>query len=192
MAEGVNSTSWYKAGQTADSVLGEVSSSMEECRAETVALYCKSFCTALPCEHSILNNRCLPVVASEPRILEIFKVRSCAKIPAFVLNNRSGHSTPTRRTLKTYSTSPSCSWPVPVSRRSSTTIPSRRSTVRRTCRLGQSYLNHLCDSATQTHESIRLGITQHLIKAGIARLEEVRGADGSLEDVYVRVRAYHP
>ncbi|KAF9028032.1 aflatoxin-detoxifizyme [Hymenopellis radicata] len=32
-------TSWYKAGQTPGSVLGEVSSSMEECRAETVALY---------------------------------------------------------------------------------------------------------------------------------------------------------
>jgi dipeptidyl-peptidase-3 len=32
-------TSWYKAGQTPDSVLGEVSSSMEECRAEMVALF---------------------------------------------------------------------------------------------------------------------------------------------------------
>ncbi|KAF8903038.1 aflatoxin-detoxifizyme [Mucidula mucida] len=32
-------TSWYKSGQTPGSVLGEVSSSMEECRAETVALY---------------------------------------------------------------------------------------------------------------------------------------------------------
>jgi len=32
-------TSWYKPGQTPDSVLGEVSSSMEECRAETVALH---------------------------------------------------------------------------------------------------------------------------------------------------------
>lgn len=35
------STSWYKPGQTPGSVLGEVSSSMEECRAETVALFCK-------------------------------------------------------------------------------------------------------------------------------------------------------
>ncbi len=35
------STSWYKPGQTPGSVLGEVSSSMEECRAETAALYCK-------------------------------------------------------------------------------------------------------------------------------------------------------
>lgn len=38
----VDSTSWYKPGQTPGSVLGEVSSSMEECRAETVALYCES------------------------------------------------------------------------------------------------------------------------------------------------------
>jgi hypothetical protein len=38
----VGSTSWYKPGQTPGSVLGEVSSSMEECRAETVALYCES------------------------------------------------------------------------------------------------------------------------------------------------------
>lgn len=36
----IGSTSWYKSGQTPGSVLGEVSSSMEECRAETVALYC--------------------------------------------------------------------------------------------------------------------------------------------------------
>jgi dipeptidyl-peptidase-3 len=36
---GKHITSWYKAGQTPDSVLGEVSSSMEECRAETVALF---------------------------------------------------------------------------------------------------------------------------------------------------------
>lgn len=33
------STSWYKPGQTPGSVLGEVSSSLEEMRAEAVALY---------------------------------------------------------------------------------------------------------------------------------------------------------
>lgn len=32
-----------------------------------------------------------------------------------------------------------------------------------------------------------LGITQHLISSGIARLEEVRGVDGTLENAYVRV-----
>lgn len=37
----------------------------------------------------------------------------------------------------------------------------------------------LCDS---------LGITQHLIGGGIAWLEEVRGAEGDLEDLYIRVR----
>ena len=35
----VLSENWYKPGQSSGSVLGEVSSSMEECRAETVALY---------------------------------------------------------------------------------------------------------------------------------------------------------
>jgi len=33
----------------------------------------------------------------------------------------------------------------------------------------------------------RLGITQHLIKSGIARLEEVKDAKGTLENLYVRV-----
>lgn len=35
-----------------------------------------------------------------------------------------------------------------------------------------------------------LGITQHLIKEGIASLEEVRDKDGKLENLYVRVCSY--
>lgn len=32
-----------------------------------------------------------------------------------------------------------------------------------------------------------MGIFQHLIKSGIARVEEIRAADGTLENAYVRV-----
>lgn len=39
----------------------------------------------------------------------------------------------------------------------------------------------------RAHAAVSLGITQHLIKSGIARLEEVRAADGALENAYVRV-----
>lgn len=42
--------------------------------------------------------------------------------------------------------------------------------------------------ALRAHSGHRLGITQHLIKGGIAKLEEVRDANGKLENVYVRVR----
>ncbi len=37
--------------------------------------------------------------------------------------------------------------------------------------------------------SCSLGITQHLIKGGIARLEEVRDVDGNLEDLLERALA---
>lgn len=36
-----------------------------------------------------------------------------------------------------------------------------------------------------------LGITQHLIKGGIAWLEEIRGAGGDLENLYIRVCGSH-
>lgn len=63
------STSWYKPGQTPGSVLGEVSSSMEECRAETVALYCKV------ADYSFKYAECLShLVVSNPDILKIFNV----------------------------------------------------------------------------------------------------------------------
>ncbi|CAL1704759.1 unnamed protein product [Somion occarium] len=122
-----DSTSWYKPGQTSSSVLGEVSSSMEECRAETVALY----------------------LASNPKILEIFKYTDKQDAEdiqyiTFLLMARAG-----LRALEYYD-------------------PTK-------------------GKHGQAHMQARLGITQHLIKSGIARLEEVRGADGSLENLYVRV-----
>ncbi|KAF8654206.1 hypothetical protein AX16_003732 [Volvariella volvacea WC 439] len=120
-------TSWYKPGQTPGSVLGEVSSSMEECRAETVALY----------------------LVSNLDILKIFNYVEKQEIEdiqyiTFLLMARAG-----LRALEFY------------------------------------------DPATgkhgQAHMQARLGITQHLIRSGIARLEEVRGEDGDLQNLYVRV-----
>ncbi|KAJ3483997.1 hypothetical protein NLI96_g5928 [Meripilus lineatus] len=120
-------TSWYKPGQTPDSVLGEVSSSMEECRAETVALY----------------------LVSNTEILSIFNYTSKQDIEdvqyiTFLLMARAG-----LRALEFYDP--------------------------KTKKHGQA------------HMQARLGITQHLIKSGIARLEEVRDANGALENLYVRV-----
>jgi len=120
-------TSWYKPGQTPGSVLGEVSSSMEECRAETVALY----------------------LVSNPDILEIFNYTDKKDIEdiqyiTFLLMARAG-----LRALEFYD---------PVTQKHG-----------------------------QTHMQARLGITQHLIYSGIVRLEEVRDANGGLENLYVRV-----
>lgn len=39
----------------------------------------------------------------------------------------------------------------------------------------------------QAHMQARLGITQWLIKEGVARIEEIRAADGTLENLYIRV-----
>jgi len=120
-------TSWYKDGQTPGSVLGEVSSSMEECRAETVALY----------------------LASNPTILEIFgytdkKTTEDVVYITFLLMARAG-----LRALEFY------------------------------------------DPATgkhgQAHMQARMGITLHMIKEGLVRLEEVRGADGTLQNLYARL-----
>ncbi|PCH38202.1 aflatoxin-detoxifizyme [Wolfiporia cocos MD-104 SS10] len=120
-------TSWYKPGQTPGSVLGEVSSSMEECRAETVALY----------------------LVSNSDILKIFSYIDQKDVEdvqyiTFLLMARAG-----LRALEFYD---------PTTKKHG-----------------------------QAHMQARLGITQFLIQSGIARLEEVRGADGSLENLYIRV-----
>lgn len=39
----------------------------------------------------------------------------------------------------------------------------------------------------QAHMQARLGITRWLVKHGIARLEEIRASDGTLENLYIRV-----
>lgn len=120
-------TSWYKPGQTPGSVLGEVSSSFEECRAETVGLF----------------------LVSNLDILKIFKYTSKQDVEDvqyinFLLMARAG-----LRALEFY------------------------------------------DPGTQkhgqAHMQARLGILQHLINYGIARLEEVRDNDGTLTNIYVRV-----
>lgn len=120
-------TSWYKPGQSWDTVLGEVSSSMEECRADTVGLY----------------------LCSNLDILKIFKYTDQQDIDdiqyiTFLLTARAG-----LRGLEFYD---------PANKKHG-----------------------------QAHMQARLGITQHLISSGIARLEEVRAADGTLENAYVRV-----
>ncbi|KIL69741.1 hypothetical protein M378DRAFT_1049236 [Amanita muscaria Koide BX008] len=120
-------TSWYKNGQTPGSVLGEVSSSMEECRAETVALY----------------------LVSNSDILKIFSYVDKQDVEdiqyvTFLLMARAG-----LRALEFYDP-----------------------------KIGKH---------GQAHMQARLGITQHLIKSGIARLEEVRDANGKLENLYVRI-----
>ncbi|KAJ4481110.1 aflatoxin-detoxifizyme [Lentinula aciculospora] len=120
-------TSWYKPGQTPDAVLGEVSSSMEECRAETVALF-------------LVGNR---------DILKIFNYVDEQEIEdiqyiTFLLMARAG-----LRALE--------------------------------------FFDPATQKHGQAHMQARLGITQYLIKNGIARLEEVRDSSNKLENVYVRV-----
>ncbi|KDQ60841.1 hypothetical protein JAAARDRAFT_31830 [Jaapia argillacea MUCL 33604] len=120
-------TSWYKPGQTPGSVLGEVSSSMEECRAETVALFLVS------------NNDILKIF----NYVDQNDVEDVQYI-TFLLMARAG-----LRALEFYD---------PKAKKHG-----------------------------QAHMQARLGITQHLITEGIARLEEIRGADGKLENLLVRV-----
>ncbi|KAI0273622.1 aflatoxin-detoxifizyme [Gloeopeniophorella convolvens] len=120
-------TSWYKPGQTPGSVLGEVSSSMEECRAETVALY----------------------LASNTDILKVFGYTDKQDTDDIVYI---------------------------------TFLVMARAGLR-----GLEFYDPVAKKHGQAHMQARLGIAQHLVNGGIARLEEVRGADGSLENVYIRV-----
>ncbi|KAH9079400.1 aflatoxin-detoxifizyme [Lactarius deliciosus] len=126
-------SSWYKPGQTPGSVLGEVSSSMEECRAETVSLF----------------------LVGNTDILEVFGITDKKDVDdiqyiTFLSMGRAG-----LRGLEFYD---------PV-----------------TGKHGQAHMQ------ARSVISTSLALPNHLIKGGIARLEEVRGADGNLEDLFIRV-----
>ncbi|KAL5533047.1 hypothetical protein ACEPAF_4823 [Sanghuangporus sanghuang] len=120
-------TSWYKPGQTPDSVLGEVSSSMEECRAETAALYLAS-------NEEILRLFSYTNKEDQENIIYI----------TFLLMARMG-----LRALEFYDP--------------------------KTKKHGQA------------HMQARMGITQHLVRSGIARVEEIRNEAGELENAYIRI-----
>ncbi|KAF8502555.1 aflatoxin-detoxifizyme [Hysterangium stoloniferum] len=120
-------TSWYKPGQTPGSVLGEVFSSLEECRAEAVALF-------------LIGNK---------EILGIFGYTDQKDIDdlhhmTFLLMARAG--------LKALE-----------------------------------YYDPKAKKHLQAHMQARLGITNFLIKEGIARLEEVHDSSGAIIDLHIRV-----
>lgn len=52
------------------------------------------------------------------------------------------------------------------------------------------YYDPRTKSHGQAHMQARLGITQHLVSSGIARLEKIRDKDGKLENAYVRVSGH--
>ncbi|KAI0006024.1 aflatoxin-detoxifizyme [Russula compacta] len=120
-------SSWYKPGQTPGSVLGEVSSSMEECRAETVSLF----------------------LVSNTDILEVFGITDKKDVDDIQYI---------------------------------TFLSMARAGLR-----GLEFYDPVTGKHGQAHMQARLGITQHLIKGGIAWLEEVRGAGGNLENLFIRV-----
>ncbi|KAG1782483.1 peptidase family M49-domain-containing protein [Suillus placidus] len=128
-------TSWYKPGQTPGSVLGEVSSSMEECRAETVALY----------------------LASNPTILNIFGASLSISLR--------------------YTDEKTCDDVVYI-----TFLLMARAGLR-----ALEFYDPATKKHGQAHMQARLGITQHMIKEGLVTLEEVRGTDNSLENLYIRL-----
>jgi hypothetical protein len=71
------------------------------------------------------------------------------------------------------------------------TLP-RRNTARHTCKLGEFRGFYIACTSHLTVSARSLGITQHMIKEGLVTLEEVRGADNSLENLYIRVSFFAP
>ncbi|GAA6027147.1 hypothetical protein JCM8097_002430 [Rhodosporidiobolus ruineniae] len=119
-------TSWYKPGETYSSRIGPISSSMEECRAESVALY-------------LASNRDIAAIFG-------YKDKDAEDLLyfTFLVMVRAGI-----RALEFY--------------------------------------NPATKAHGQAHMEARLGITQWLIDHGLASIELIRDADGTLTDAYGRV-----
>jgi hypothetical protein len=71
------------------------------------------------------------------------------------------------------------------------TLP-RKNTARHTCKLGEFHDSYITCASHLTALALSLGITQHIIKEGLVTFEEVRGADNSLENLYIRVSFFAP
>ena len=134
---------------------------MEECRAETVALYRQSHCSLIVCLTDTLSS-----VVGNRDILKIFDV---CNIPSY------RHP----------------AYPPITQITSNQDVDDiQHATFLLMARAGLRALEFFDPKAGkhgQAHMQARLGITQHLLKNGLATLEEVRGSDGALENVYVRV-----
>ena len=158
---------------------------MEECRAETVALFCKYI-------HMTTMTFMIDIfqVASNLEILELFKVRDYSKVEisphANILFSLVYNQTRPRGHSIYY-------------------VPPYGS-----CRIAGARILRSCQQKawTSPHASpvggscycffgyrliplSRLGITQTLIQGGIAHLEELRDKDGKLENLYIRVSFYY-
>ncbi|KAJ7721691.1 aflatoxin-detoxifizyme [Mycena olivaceomarginata] len=137
-------TTWYRAGQTADSVLGEVSSSMEDFVSKSRIIL----------SLSVTNSEAVALYRSfetrdNTEILGIFKYTDKKEIEdiqfiSFLLMARAGV-----RALEYYD---------PTTKKHG-----------------------------QAHMQARLGIMQHLFRAGLVSLDEVRDKNGVLENLFVRV-----
>lgn len=156
---------------------------MEECRAETVALFCKSiYRTTMAFIIELLQ------VASNLEILELFNVRDYSKVEIgphadILLYLVYNQTRPRGYSIHHVPPHGSC-W-----------ITGAR--VLRSCQQKARTSPHASPVGCSRHSFdyqlillCRLGITQTLIQGGIARLEELRDKNGKLENLYIRASFY--
>jgi len=149
-------------------------------RAEVVALYCASFHSSSDEYPSIFTS----YSGQQQRHSEDFQGLSrngeCRRY--LVLTDLL--SIPPRKTLRMYNTPCSSSWSALVINLHTFLFldVDAPEGIR-----ALEFYDPVAKKHGQAHMQARLGITQWLIKEGIARVEEIRAADGTLEDLYIRV-----